>query len=652
MVKQSPSSKNLQKDEEQAHVLSVISTVTKLSSDECISMLDDLCDQWRLHDTSATFESQILSMFAALDVNFDEDLLNAVKNDRGFFGLREVNTKITDAELQSVTLFQRMRELNLLPVGKDDNQTKHMTFKKITKVMEMIFYAKKVILSTYQAKLAVHDLEANEGVITLDRDLDTILGSWTLRFRMMGDDVSTFQELLLFLLDSAMEKGYRKQDGFLYEPIVIDGRNMHSYRQVYEVKDFVYSKLRKEVSWQNWVNATQNMKNISSAVEYLTNCHDTQLPNLIKQRGTFAFTNGVYISSEDRFHCFETEECPLTDDVVACKFFEHPFDNTEYDDWFDIPTPHLDSVMNHQQWPKEVQKWLFCLIGRVLYRVNEIDSWQICPFFVGLAGTGKSLLVLKVIKQFFESVDVGILSNNIERKFGISAFYDKMLVCAPEIRNDLAIEQAEFQSMVSGEEVSVAVKHQKAFMQEWNVPLVLAGNEVPGWADSGGSIQRRLVVFEFKQPVKDGDMKLAEKLYREMPNIVRKANKAYRYFSDLYADKNIWTILPDYFIDTRETIARSTNFIESFLASEHVVRGEEYITPFTDFKSALKEYSSANGLQMKQLTSEAFRSPFAKYRVTILPQQTLEYNGRNVNTIFVRGVGIKSAIQEALANFL
>jgi phage/plasmid-associated DNA primase len=588
-------------------------------------------------------------MFSALDVNFDEDLVKAIETDRGAFGLRTVNDSIVESEFEAMALFHRMRELNLLPTGRDDNEQKQKNFQKMIKVMEMIFYAKKVILSTYQAKLSVHQLEAKEGIVELDHDLDAILGSWSLRFRFIDDGISQFQELLLYLLDSAMEKGYRKQEGFLYEPIIIDGRNMHSYRQVYDIKDFVYSRLRKEISWAHWVNATQNMKNVSSAVEYLTNCHDSQLPNLQKQRGTYAFMNGVYISSEDRFHTFDTETTPLSDSIVACKFFEHKFDNTEYDDWFDIPTPHLDSVMNHQKWEREVQMWLLCLIGRVLYRTNEIDSWQVCPFFVGLAGTGKSLLVLKVIKQFFETVDVGILSNNIERKFGISAFFDKLLVCAPEIRNDLAIEQAEFQSIVSGEEISVAVKHQKAFMQEWDVPLVLAGNEVPGWADSGGSIQRRLVVFEFKQPVKEGDMKLAEKLYLEMPNIIRKANKAYRHFSDLYSDKNIWTVLPTYFIGTRETIARSTNFIESFLASEHLVLGEDSIVPFADFKSALKDYAATNSLHIKQLTNEIFGGPFSKYKVTILPQQTLLYNGRQMNTIFLRGVTIKTSVAEDLA---
>ena len=307
------------KEEEQAAELSIITGIKRLGVDDCLERLEDMCQSWRLYETTATFESQVISMFGALDVNFDDDLIEAVSADRGYFGLREVNDKIKKAELEAMTLFHRLRELNMLPTKNDDNETHHASLKKITKILEMIFYTKKVVLSSYQAKIAVHQLAAEEGIAELNPDIDSVLGSWNLRFRMVGDDVSQFQELLLYLLDSAMENGYRKQDGFLYEPIVIDGRNMHSYRQVYEIKEFVYSRLRKEISFEHWAKGTQNMKNISSAVEYLTNCHDTQLPVLHKSRGTYAFTNGVYIASEDRFHCFETSETPLSDSVVACK---------------------------------------------------------------------------------------------------------------------------------------------------------------------------------------------------------------------------------------------------------------------------------------------------------------------------------------------
>ena len=40
------------------------------------------------------------------------------------------------------------------------------------------------------------------------------------------------------------------------------------------------------------------------------------------------------------------------------------------------------------------------------------------------------------------------------------------------------MEQAEFQSMVSGEDIQVNTKYAKARSEVWKVPGVLAGNEV------------------------------------------------------------------------------------------------------------------------------------------------------------------------------
>ena len=38
--------------------------------------------------------------------------------------------------------------------------------------------------------------------------------------------------------------------------------------------------------------------------------------------------------------------------------------------------------------------------------------------------------------------------------------------------------------MVSGEDVSIAVKHEKAKSIQWTTPGVMAGNEMPGWRDT------------------------------------------------------------------------------------------------------------------------------------------------------------------------
>lgn len=643
MGSDSRSANNRKKDDEdmQAREQTIATLIKKLSPEKVVEKLNDLVETWKLNDVGATFEMQTIHMFSALGVDFGDDLFSSIEKDRGAFGMREIDEKIGDAEIEAIALYHRLREVNIMPGKNNDDPEKALNLKKITKILEMIFYSKKVVLSAYQAKLAVHQLGVEDGVLDLDTDLDTKLGEWALRFRFIDGEVTSFQELLLFLLDSAMEKKYRKYGDWLYEPIIIDGRDMHSWRVVIEIKDFVYSRLRKEVSWKQWQNATQNMKNVGSAVEYLTYCHDHQLPYLHKSRGVYSFYNGVYIAAEDRFHCFDTEKEPLSDSIVSCKFVDGDFDDTHYDDWMDIPTPHLDSIAKYQEWDTDVQKWLFALLGRCLYPVNEHDQWQVIPFFQGLAATGKSTIILKVIKNFFETVDVGILSNNIERKFGISAFYDKYLVVAPEIKNDLAIEQAEFQSLVSGEEVQVNVKHKKAFMCEWNVPMALAGNEVPGWADNGGSIQRRIVVFEFKKPVSGGDMKLGVKLNTELPYILRKCNKAYLDMARKHSDVNIWSVLPSYFIDTRDALARATNFIVNFMASDAVVIGPDEVCTFADFKQALKEHAAMNSLTQKQLTDDVFVGPFAKYGVRDVGMQTLEYNGSKLTSGFLKGCSLR-----------
>ena len=277
-------------------------------------------------------------------------------------------------------------------------------------------------------------------------------------------------------------------------------------------------------------------------------------------------------------------------------------------------------------------------VGKEAYYGFETDGNH--RFLLGdLTVTHNSTIVLKVCKNLYEALDVGILSNNIEKKFGISAFYDKNLVVAPEIRNDLAIEQAEFQSIVSGEDIQVNVKHKKAFSVEWTVPGVLAGNEVPNWADSAGSIQRRIVVFEFTKTVRNGDMKLGEKLNAELPNIIQKCNRAYLEKARAHSDVNVWTVLPSYFIKARNALAQATNSVEAFLASTDLRLDTEAFMPIKDFQDALKEFEIRNNLQPKRNARAAFHEPFEKFGLRIA-QETKTYRGCTQCLEYIFGVDL------------
>ena len=208
---------------------------------------------------------------------------------------------------------------------------------------------------------------------------------------------------------------------------------------------------------------------------------------------------------------------------------------------------------------------------------------------------------------------MGVLSNNMERKFGLSAFWDKKIFVAPEIKNDLACEQAEFQSVVSGEEVAIAQKHKTAFATQWAVPGVLAGNEIPQWSDNSGSIQRRVIMFDFPRTVLHGDMKLGEKLEAEMPSIILKCNRAYLEQARAHSSVNIWTLLPQYFQKTRQMLAQCVNNLEAFLASDEVVLGGDLFCPMEDFRAALQAFEKAHNMKQKRLDNDFFRGPMGKY---------------------------------------
>jgi len=215
---------------------------------------------------------------------------------------------------------------------------------------------------------------------------------------------------------------------------------------------------------------------------------------------------------------------------VSCKYFDSDFEDYHHlTDWKKIPTPYFDKVLQSQEFEEEVCNWMYVMGGRLTFCLNDIDKWQIIPFLKGIARSGKSTLITKVFQKFYEPNDVKKLSNNVEKRFGLSGIYDGLMFIAPEIKGDLNLEQAEFQSIVSGEELAIAIKFETAKNITWDVPGILGGNECPQWKDNSGSILRRLMTWHFKKQIRDEDTDplLELKLEREMPLILQKCVRGY-----------------------------------------------------------------------------------------------------------------------------
>lgn len=226
--------------------------------------------------------------------------------------------------------------------------------------------------------------------------------------------------------------------------------------------------------------------------------------------------------------------------------------------------------------------------------------------------THNSSLLTQVVQKFYDPNDIGILSNDLEKTFGLSGIFDKYLFIGPEIKKNFALSQALLQSMISAEDVSIPVKHKTAESIKWKIPGIMAGNEIPSYQDSSGSISRRFVIIDFRKLVKakDSDPLLRNRLNEQVPETIKKCNLAYLDAVKKYGDKNIWPQLPKFFQQTKDKLKEQTNSMQHFLTCGKVRYGEHLYYPEKEFKTAFYEHCKDNNFSKMAYTSDLYELPF------------------------------------------
>lgn len=467
-------------------------------------------------------------------------------------------------------------------------------------------------------------------------------------------DASPYQKLLIFLLRQAYRNGFRRYRDFCCKEI----RNTRAWKPVKEIKEFVYDETQKEDNAEMWLNLTNRGNMASDVVKHLSNCRDIQFPEIKKDRHVWSFHNGLLDArpieqNRDahgqrtfRFYEYSSSEFrDLDPTLVSCKYFDQPFNPwNDVDDWYQIPTPHMQKVLDYQRFDEDVARWIYVFMGRLCFDVNELDGWQVIPFLKGIAQSGKSTLITKVARKFYECEDVSTLSNNIEKKFGLSSIYKGFMFISPEIKGDLQLEQAEFQSLVSGEDVSIARKCETALSMQWKTPGILGGNEIPNWKDNSGSILRRLATVNFSRQIAPdvADPHLEDKLEAELPIILCKCLRGYLEYSNRYADKDIWNILPTYFKDVRSQVATVTNALQHFLCSEKFKFGPDLFVPQKVFVSHFNQHCRENNLGTFKFNQDFYAGPFSARELEVRVGSHVYQGSAYASQPFIFGLDFKT----------
>jgi len=340
-------------------------------------------------------------------------------------GLNRLMRVIQLKQTEVSTLMYTLKKLDLL---EDD-----LTYTRIRKVVEKVFHATRLCLSAVQLKIT--DSFAH----TVPKNVDEELRLLAIRFRWMdGVDPAIIHQLVWYLLDVAFEHGYRKHGSNIFEPIVSNGHRTHAYRRVCDVKAFVHRQCRKETNFEAHMHLLKVP--INAVVDYLENSVDLQLPFLDKDRSVFSFKNGIYACSTDTFYPYGA--VTLSEDTISANYFDIDMDEGILEQhWHDIETPNVEKIFMDQKMSVTLRRWFYVMAGRMMYDLGERDGWQVIPFLLGVAGSGKSTITDMLIGSLYDRVDVGVLSNNCERQWAVSGLINSLLWVCPEVKDDFQLEQ-------------------------------------------------------------------------------------------------------------------------------------------------------------------------------------------------------------------
>ena len=607
-----------------------------LTKEEILDYFINLEDVWKLPNS---FDEQFIMILNNFSINdLDEVDMNYIELEKNkiIWELSGVQNKFN--KLVNIT---------------DENKLRW------EKILETFYYCEKALKTFYllsRIKNDNYNYKINEDSSAL------------FKFIPINYDKNTsFQNLLLYLLEDLNEMEYARYNDTLYKKIKSNNYETYAWEPYMKIKNYIMEKCRKNYKFDQWKNMTGGSNNIKYAVDYLMECPDEELMPLEKDRHIFSFTNGIYLTKINK----GTEKKPiwgtlfvpygqkceyLTSKSVSSKYFKQEFNDFEDvadDDWFEIMNecPNFKKILDYQEFPEEVQKWLCKFIGRCAYDLGELESWQACAYLLGQAGSGKSTILCKILQKFYDEEDVGMISNNIERQYGLKPNINKKIVLAPEMQGDCKLEQTDWQLIVEGGKNSFAEKFKNAESEYWKVPMFMAGNQLIKYKNPSEQVSRRTVVWNFWKKVVDTDTHLERKLDKEIPIIMKLCITGYLNAVNKYGDKGIWKILPEYFHEKKDDMEQTTNALQHFLRSSKVSLGSAKFIPEKIFKQSFNEHCRENNLGKEQWSSDYYSSTFSNNSIVIKKKTRRKYpdiTGEFLYGTFFIGVDIIDDSEEQI----
>lgn len=504
------------------------------------------------------------------------------------------------------------------------------------------------------------------------------------------DDLKPAQQIIryiLALLSQPQRRARKFEDGVyfeIYTEHAITGKVLKTFAWKREctIKQFIYDNISSAMDYNLWKKLTDSADNATRVSNYLEESSEPEFAELKYNSNYFSFQNGILdidaltffpFNEEDswkdiaanaqiRMRIYEPEFiCEAPDhEYVSMKFFDCEFNqNCDFEDILNVDASEiecndLEKILSDQNLEEDTIYWFFVFMGRLMFKVGEKDNWQVLMYLKGVAGSGKST-ISQLAKYLYTADQVGVLSSNAEEKFGLAPLYDKKLVICPEAKRNFSISQGDLQSMVSGEDVSVAIKHKTAKTVEWQASLMFCGNEIPNWQDASGSMTRRLLMFMFNKKIKNTDTEMTARLRNAIGQFIFRASLSYRQAVIRYGKRSIWDkddngsyILSNQLHDFKDDVAASVQPLTKFLKDSGIVvmchenpdlAPDNTYMPENVFITNFKSWCKEIGLDIPVWNRDSYGTIFSDYGIE-RKSDTMNWEGNPMQEWFLIGVGL------------
>jgi hypothetical protein len=236
-------------------------------------------------------------------------------------------------------------------------------------------------------------------------------------------------------------------------------------------------------------------------------------------------------------------------------------------------TPKFDKLVTYQLDDGTAYEWFLTLLGRMQYRLGQLDNWQVMLYTYGLAGTGKST-AYKIYTKAFRPGAIEYLNSNTEDTFGLQKLASsktEAIMCLDvpsDVSTSAVLKQDLWQLLVCGEDVNVSRKNGLARSHKIQCPIAMAGNKFLDYKDSNGNVTRRVAAVHYQRylPADLQDTALEDTIVREeLPAIIKRCNQLYLQQACDNGIKGLWNLLPEYYTAIRATAAETVNPLREFL---------------------------------------------------------------------------------------